>query len=128
MKKTDFVDFVALCRVNVSNRSRKKARFCVFITDIGKLFFFFTCHDNHIIHVSRILFFLDYGSQKINSVDHVSRETPLRPLVEDYSLNKFADNRQDRYRSIVIWITFNIILVNRSDSGYLPIIRKNAGS
>ena len=36
------------------------------ITGIGKLFLFFTYHDNHIIHGSRILFFLDYGSQKIN--------------------------------------------------------------
>ena len=53
------------------------------ITDIGKLFLFFTYHDNHIIHGSRILFFFDYGSQKINSVDHVSRETLLRPLYED---------------------------------------------
>ena len=53
------------------------------ITDIGKLFLFFTYHDNHVIHGSRILFFLDYGSQKINSVDHVSRETPLRPLWND---------------------------------------------
>ena len=35
------------------------------ITDIGKLFLFFTYHDNHVIHGSRILFFLDYGSQKI---------------------------------------------------------------
>ena len=51
------------------------------ITDIGKLFLFFTYHDNHVIHGSRILYFLDYGSQKINSVDHVSRETPLRPLL-----------------------------------------------
>ena len=50
------------------------------ITDIEKLFLFFTYHDNHIIHGSLILFFLDYESQKINSVDHVSRETPLRPL------------------------------------------------
>ena len=49
------------------------------ITDIGKLFLFFTYHDNHVIHGSRILFFLDYGSQKINSVDHVSRETPYGP-------------------------------------------------
>ena len=44
-------------------------------------FFAFTCHDKHVIHSSRILIFRNHRSRRIKTRDHVSRETPLRPLL-----------------------------------------------
>ena len=48
----------------------------------------FTCHNKHFIHSSRIISFYNNGSprKKKKTRDHVSRETPLRPISE-YILN-----------------------------------------
>ena len=87
------------------------------ITDIGKLFLFFTYHDNHIIHGSRILFFFDYGSQKINSVDHVSRETPLRPLIKATSVHdETPRTRTELPASIVFHVMLTSVDSYRCDS------------
>ena len=57
--------------------------------DIEKLFICFTYHVRHDVHSSRLLNFYNHKSRQIKTVDHVSQETPLRPLIVLYQLMIF---------------------------------------